>query len=409
MFRTKLPKCPNCGANIGVPPTGDWAVCRYCGANVYVHRGPRTVAVPVAGVPVVHVATSSPGLVIGLTLGGLGVVFVVALVIAFATNGVDVLSNVALIGMPVAMDVDGDGDDDALIMSIHPGAEVMFVGAYDGTSGKELWSSDALLRSGEREIIAGYRDVVLLARDATISGVDAKTGKTRFTVTPPERPSAFCDVDGALTLLADDGKLYPFDARTGQIGNPGAPPGSNGKLQPRPDCHVVASDGNRDCGSGNRTLQAYELRKSEGMRISNVIEQPDHTTFLLLGTRPGASTVPMIGARTAERVLWQADVAPSAPLSAAAGPPPTGAILGERAYVGYEKAGHEQAVVVAVELGTGRRLWETELPINDASSMFAVSASARHVFVFTTKGNDGTLRSLDAATGALEWRRGGAK
>jgi hypothetical protein len=207
-------------------------------------------------------------------------------------------------------------------------------------------------------------------------------------------------------LLTKDNHLYAMNTTTGSLTAAGAI-AERVPLSPSPACTVARSDGYGVSRGQLRTLNEYGLTKVTGIYVEAVLDYQGKPPYLMLGYRPVGSRVPMIGARTAERVLWTGDVPAIEPLAAVEGKPAAAAIANGFVYAAYFRVGGRALRVASFTFAEGRRHWETELPINDGLTTVELIASDQHVFVYTNKGNDGRLRSLGTANGQLEWSVGG--
>ena len=114
----------------------------------------------------------------------------------------------------------------------------------------------------------------------------------------------------------------------------------------------------------------------------------------------------MIGAGTAQQILWMSDVPEQEPLGAVEGAPIAASMTSSFAYAAYVRVDGKALRVAGFALADGRRLWEAELPINDRQSTVDLAASDQHVFV-STNWSGGKLRSLNSTNGQLEWSLGG--
>ena len=172
-------------------------------------------------------------------------------------------------------------------------------------------------------------------------------------------------------------------------------------LSPRPPCAVARSDSWERAGRKSELSTSTSSRNKRNGARQNLDFQAN-PPYLMLGYRATGSRVPMVGARTVERVLWTSDVPAAQPLAAVEGSPAAATMTSRVAYAAYVLMSGKALRVAGFALLDGQRLWEAELPINDNPSMVNLVASDQHVFVFTTKGNDGRLRSLSSTTGQLE-------
>jgi len=402
-------KCPNCGAVLSIVSDSDRVTCTFCDVTSFVNRdarAPKSLVHP-TGAPIVHVRSrSGSGAVIAICVS-LGVLIVGAV---FAANvlqhGIGGLRQAALIGNSVLVDANGDGSDDVVVRGIYIGDEVMHLRAFDGSSGKNLWISEPLLKASEPEVIAAAPGVVLAISEALAVGLDAQTGKPRFRAGLPERVEAVCKQAENTVLLTKDDKFYSINTASGSLTAAGAVDGKSSR-EPYPRCFAAPSDHSGARGTTMRELRSDDLRRVEGMRVETILEFAGAPPYLMLGERAVGSRVPMVGARTADRVLWKSDAPAMEPLGAVEGTPKAASIANGRAYVAYVRVGERAIRVASFTLADGQRQWESELPVGGGPSLLDVVASDRHVFVFTTKGNDGALRSLSTTDGRLEWSVGG--
>ena len=405
----KAAKCPNCGAVLSIDPDSEWVLCNFCGVRSSVSRSKNTAVAAAPGAPpVIYVpAGGSATWVILLIVVALGVTAIAAVTMGFQRGGGLSLMNVAIVGGPVLADADGDGQDDIVIQCIVPGDDIMHLRAFSGKDGKGMWVSAPLLKAGLSASVATVPGLVVSISDgATVVGLDATTGKQRFRVTPPERVEAVCQRGNEPLLLTKDNSLYAMNTTTGALTAAGAI-AERLPLSPSPACTVARANKYGETGGQMRTLNEHNLAKATGINVEVVSDYQGKLPYLMLGHRSVGSQVPMIGARTAERVLWTSDVPAAEPLAAVEGKPVSAAIANGMVYAAYLRVGGSALRVTSFTLADGRRLWEKELPINSDSTSVELVASDQHVFVYTNKGNDGRLRSLSTATGQLEWSVGG--
>jgi len=400
-------KCPNCGAVLSIERDSDSAVCQYCGTRSSISRSKaQTVSFQALGTPVIYVSPVSRGTRVLILVGVACLVITAAATLVFQRGSVSLL-NVALIGDPVLADIDGDGFDDVIVHGIVPGDEIIHLRAYSGKEGKSLWVSEPLLKAGQSALVATVPGlVVTISAGVTVVGLDATTGKPRFRITPPERVEAVCQRGNDPVLLTKDNKLYVMNAANGALTSAGAVD-EHAPLSPSPRCTVARSDDSDRGGTQIRPLLDYRWTKATEMSVDMAFDFQGKAPYMMLGHRAAGSRVPMIGARTAELILWASDVPGQEPLGAVEGAPISASMTSSFAYAAYVRVGGKALRVAGFALADGRRLWEAELPINDSPSMVNLAASDQHVFVFTTKGNDGQLRSLNSTNGQLEWSLGG--
>ena len=399
-------KCPNCGAVLSIERDSDSAVCQYCGTRSSISRSKaQTVSFQALGTPVIYVSPVSRGTRVLILVGVACLVITVAATLAFQRGSQSQL-NVALIGDPVLADVDGDGFDDVIVQGIAPGDEIIHLRAYSGKEGKSLWVSEPLLKTGPSKLVATVPGLVVTISDgASVVGLDATTGKSRFRITPPERVEAVCQRGHDPVLLTKDNKLYVMNAANGALTSAGVVD-EHSPLSPSPPCSVARSNRIDRGGTQMRSLRADQFTKTTEMSLEKVFDFQGKPPYLMLGNRTTGSRVPMIGARTAQQILWMSDVPGQEPLGAVEGAPIAASMTSSFAYAAYVRVSGEALRVAGFALADGRRLWEAELPINDRHSTVDLAASDQHVFVFTSW-SGGKLRSLNSTNGQLEWSLGG--
>jgi PQQ-like domain len=397
MARLSTVRCPNCGANVRLEVAAEWVTCGYCKTEAYVQR-PKAPPPPPRAVAVVQAPAASSGAV-GLVVGAGALLLLLGGLIAFAVfYESSTLDDVAIQSPAMLFDVNRDGAKDALMAALGAGQGAIHVRALDARTGSTLWKSEDLADARGSEF-ALNADVVLVVNGARMLGLDARTGKQRFTQTLPERLENACEDENHFYLELADRRRFEVDPRTGgltQFPTPAAP-----EFGLAPSCPPA-------WGSGWQAHGQF-VSKASWDAVSDAFMNPDvrlqyarEPTLLLIGERPEGSRVPMLAGFRDNTTVWRTILPGKNPLEAKEGEPSGSTLTADRAYATYGYADGSGFALVGVAMKDGARLWETRITRKSDPGRLTLSADDQHVFVFASS----AMHGVSASTGQLLWSVG---
>lgn len=401
MARLVPARCPTCGAGLSVAPGAEWVTCGYCHTSSFVQREKTAAPSLPQGAAVIQVR-EPPRSRAPVWLFLASVVLGIGGIAAFRVSSGSGFGRGVLIGSQFLTDLNGDGTDDVVIHSLHVGDSDFCIAAIDGATGSTLWESEELLKSGQDELVAAIPGGVLVLVGGTGVALDGRTGHVRHRVSLPEKADVVCSAGQSFTVLGRDDQFYELEATTGA-------PRVVGKLAERhadaftPPCTPVASDHWSAHGGAIRSAASVDLAEPKPMSVDRVLQGVGETVELMLGARVHGSAVPMVGGRTAGRVVWTSEVPAANPLNAQEGAPLAATVAGGRAIVAYEHDSRESVSVTAFSLADGRRLWDVELPKRGTGAAAALAANARFAYVWLGHGPSIAFHRLNATDGHLDW------
>jgi DNA-directed RNA polymerase subunit RPC12/RpoP len=410
-------KCPQCGATLNAAESDEWVTCAYCSTRSHVEPSTELLESPLPqlsdldGVPRPPVATrKATGKV--HTVGVIVVLVVAAGVIGGIWYGVRAdqrTQEQRYWNCPrgiLLVDVNGDGVPDPVgnTFQIKSGGREALV-AVDGAKGTRLWTAAPIPGLGGTALNVVAGDKLLLADDAgSLHALSARDGTFSWTAKLGERAKDFCLADAATVVVTTaDEQRHSFRLADGSPTDPPA------EAAP---CAVLATD-STSINEGLVLRGATELRvvppgeggvgEAPGMSFIYAVERPADGLRLVLGAKTPGTPSPMLALLAPDRTVRWTVVLPADPMSA-----PPGAVdiedlawVGDRAFVAYERMAGETrgSAVVAVDLVSGRRLWETAIP--DDGPLSSLVGVPGHLFVGTWS----MVAALDPETGAIVWQR----
>ncbi|MBI4952255.1 MAG: PQQ-binding-like beta-propeller repeat protein [Myxococcales bacterium] len=407
---TRTIKCSHCGAPLDVPEDARSTRCAYCGTQVRIEprapAPPPVAAPPAAPTPSPDFARrvaalqarprpSAAGrvvttLVLVLVLGGGG------LFVALQKSGCSALGSDQWEGVHGAIlaDVNGDGAADIVgRMRRVTGGDRVWLAAFDGATGKELWKSEAL-----GPYLETYQGMLGLAEDtllyASAGGelvaFGLRDGQRRWRASLPEKATGFCAGDAGTVRV---GLANKSEAAV-RLSDGQAAPRAAGAAGAASPCKRLADDGEHGDPSFETEEHPGFDKGLPGLRVDLELRRADGPR-ILLGTRSEGTQVPMIGvvypadpART-----WKSELAATRPLETGPFGPEAGAVTNDRVFTVYQFTDSSRPrMLVAFDL-SGHRLWESPLP--NTAPLSAVQAADGRVLVSQW----GRIQSYDGASG----------
>ena len=409
-------KCPKCSAPVHIAADATSVTCRYCGGTSVIERGqPNVPNVPhVPHVPSITVAPATASWGLGALITAVAVVGVAVSAGMVATRGAggpgsgvaSVWSGMTALHFhdrPMLAQVNDDGILDVVGKS--RGSDMSeHVTAFDGSSGAELWRSEAMTKDAAD---SGTLRGVLLGRVISVDALgkvqayDLRTGTPAWSALLGEKGKKVCEAAGVIVIETADDERHGLDPTTGK----------KTALAKGAPCTPVYSS-NKDIAPGYRIVDWPEMEKLGIPRLSDIPGITAHRALVpdgpgprfMLGQRDKGTAVAMVAAVENKKVLWK-DVVPGVdPLTTDVN------VLGiEAAYIDgklivpYAMKGNNTGTRVACfAADTGQRLWDVQgQPKEDTSYGMAVSPES----VFLTSWFAGTF-VLDLKTGAPRYQIG---
>jgi outer membrane protein assembly factor BamB len=357
--------CSNCGARLPAPPRGATSMtCAYCGAAtelappppppVQTYRAPDLVPPPSMVRPWRFVW------VVPLLIAAVGAIIPFAL--RASKGGRAVLGeHVQFDGnhAPVVIDVDSDGIEDfaGRIRTLSPDQE--YVAAYSGKTLEEVWrtpglgaTSDAL---GTEVAAAAGRVVVMTFRHQALV-FDAKTGRQTGAIQLSDAADHACSHGQQVWVHVKDEHSVMIDPT-----KPSAVPAARPAWCPDADvsCRNVFTAPQAPCTSSG------SIRTLAGISVSRVFWDGD--TAVALGTKSPGTAVPMAVGwdKKHKREIWRLALTSSP--SVQEGAPDVADLFAGRFFAVYEMHSGPRHVV-AVDVASGRVLWDAAIPKSDQGS-----------------------------------------
>lgn len=287
-------------------------------------------------------------------------------------------------------DIDGDGDLD-VVGPAQRGRGDIFLVALDAKTGEKLWSSEKLGDHGTavQGLFAASQGTALFFHETLgIIAYDGKTGETRWAISPlPEKVRHVCVGEPGTVLLemADQTfrTLALADGRTSSV--------------PAADCKHATTD-NQPFPAEQDVVEPRHA--TAGMvRAEYAVKVGDR--WLVVGDKAKGTSVPMlVSSKTLpdtfdvgnpSPVEWETQIAALEPLEADAEEDHV-AVSDTAAFAAYE-LGDDTNRLTAIELSTGRRLWDVE--IDRDAPLSSVAYAEGRVFVALWS----SLVVFDAKTG----------
>jgi len=414
-------KCPKCAAPVHIAADATSVTCRYCGGTSVIDRGqPVTPEVP--EVPEVPVAPATPSRGLGaliFSVVAIGGVAMAAGMVAVrgapgpgsgaasvwsGAPGKGSVSSLQFHDRPMLAHVNADGILDVVGKS--RGSDMAeYMAAFDGTSGAELWRSEAMTKDAAD---SGTLRGVLLGRVISVDALgkvqayDLQSGTPAWSALLGEKGKRVCESAATIVIETADDERHGLDPITGK---------KRELAKGAPCTPVYSSD--KDIAPGYRIVDWPEMEKLGIPRLSDIPGITAHRALVpdgtgprfMLGQRDKGTAVAMVAAVDQhKKVLWK-DIVPGVdPLTTDVN------VLGvDAAYIDgkllvpYALKDHDAGTRIACfAADTGQRLWDVQAqPKDDTSYGMAVSPES----VFLTSWFDGTV-VLDLKTGAPRYRIG---
>lgn len=401
-------KCPNCAAQLGVKADQDDATCTYCGTSVQVRRRskilerPLPPPTPVPGRRVVtQQRSAAPAIIIVVIL--LATLIPLGVGVKACATKTGIISNSSDwewdgVDAVILTDINGDGVLDALgrVRKLQP-EDILAAGAYDGKTGKKLWTSEKLgLRGDILHTVSGLAPGLLMMGGPAgeLVGISSADGSVRWRIRLAEKIDRVCEgtAPGNVVVVTADKRAQVIALADGRVEGPA--PDDTCKPLPTDDADEASAD--RDIWAWHGPHAEQVPRELEGMRVDEALHHPQSGVTIALGTKQPGTGIPMIARVTsATDATWIAMVPGGDPLAA-----PTGsaeadntAVDGDGVAVAYNVKFAHGYRVAYFAASDGRRLWDAEM--DSDMPLSSVRMSPTHVFVSRWDG----LYAFDRATG----------
>lgn len=394
-------KCPKCSAPLPIDADAQTVTCKYCGGTSAIERPGRPVhAQP--GQPVVHVPAAGARAGVAMSVGaGVMVLIGASTAATLATRsassppgsagsagasgpaasiaqalGVAPKVNFRFNDHPMLADINGDGAPDVLgrVSEYNVGA---WIGAFDGTTGAELWRSELLTKdASEGDTMRGVAHGRVLSVDALgkVQAYDLKTGGPAWSSLLGEKARQICEADGVIVIETADEARHGLDPVAGKRSD----------VAKGTACKPVFSS-DRDSFPDYRIIGWWDLEKhrlpglhdTDGISAHRALVPTGPGPRFLLGGKSKGTSVAMVAAiGDKKKKLWM-DVVPGVdPLTT-----DVNVTTQEAAYtdgvlvVPYEMKDHDAGTrMAAFDANTGARLWDKQVfPKDQVSSGMAIS------------------------------------
>lgn len=429
-MRAIVVRCPQCGATLDVKGEVTSITCSYCETTSRIQPRTRVFQVPVqlprpqphvVQMPVAVQKFSWVALLpifILLAVIGTGVIFGVTGLRRSLGGG----SKLFWAGdVPVLRDVDGDGVGDPIgLVRYIMADDRAHLAAYSGKTGARLWESESLgnySKLGQR-MLAEAGDLVLMATDTgTLVARDAKTGKVRWEKTFGEKIEELCAGPSPteLVVLTADEKWHVLDTAGKQRdatplvrldrarGDDGA--GLFFEAAAERDPVLCESISNRTWSKPVGLLafeptfirDTYKL-EIPNLRIANLLRYPGGPIVVVGTKQPGTSILQVAALDPSLAVRWKLDVPAVEPLVSRADDKHV--TLSSTAILAlYQPKDPAKPRVTSIEIASGKRLWDVELPVQSSFTPTGLRVTGDVVLVATWTG----LWGLALADGSVRY------
>ncbi len=411
-MRAVVIKCPNCGADVQAGADSETATCAYCGTTAYVQRRSRMLQIPRAIPPQ---RQQMPVARVRQTFTAIGC-FAVMAIVATVGTGVFMAVNRARravhsatsslrtptwdgVGATILTDINGDGTADAIGRLRVIQGETMYLGAFDGATGKRLWLTETLGARGDMintpsGLTGGV--VVIGAGPGEVVGVSASDGSIKWKIRLSEKIKAICagaSTDTVVVETADKRRQVVALAD-------GAVQGVvDGPCTPLPTDSSRASSADREIYSWAGDNSELAPSRLEGIDAREAVHDPHSGVTIAVGNKKPGTRVGMVAAYHPgdNTPLWTALVPAGDPLKAYEGAPELEHVDvdGDAVAVAYKMEFQGKFRVTLFGAADGKRRWDSAVP--SKLPLAAVRLAPKHVFVSCW----GALLVYDRATGRL--------
>lgn len=415
-------KCPKCAAPVHIAADATRVNCRYCGGTSVIERGQPVMPV----VPDMPVAPAAPSRGLGALIFSMvaigGVAMAAALVAVRGApgpgsgaasvwsgapgpgSGARSVSSLHFHDRPMLAHVNADGILDVLGKS--RGSDMAeYMAAFDGTSGAELWRSEAMTKdAADTGTLRGVLLDRVISVDALgkVQAYDLRSGTPAWSALLGEKGQRVCESAGTIVIETADDERHGLDPTTGK---------KRALAKGAPCTPVFSSD--KDIAPGYRIVNWPEMEKLGIPRLSDIPGITAHRALVpdgpgprfMLGQRDKGTAVAMVAAVDQhKKVLWKEVVPGVDPMTTGVN------VLGiEAAYIDgkllvpYALKDHNAGTRIACfAADTGQRLWDVQAQPKDGTS-YGMAVSPESVFL--TAWFDGTV-VLDLKTGVPRYRLG---
>jgi DNA-directed RNA polymerase subunit RPC12/RpoP len=436
--KLKTAKCPECGARLEVDPSQSEVRCEYCGAISRVEdkkKSARQAPPPpqssnAPAQPVIRVNSGASltwlwivlPVFIGLSSMG-GVLIPLMRGVSGIGEAADGIASgagqlagdrIQWVGNRQAMlaDLTGDGVADPIgwVRFLGDGT-TGHVAAFDAVSGRRLWQTpsvgDSSRASKCRAALAGDK---LLIADSTgvLNAYATGNGAQAWSVPLGERVERFCGAGGGwVRVEKKDEQQVLVNPATGQT-SPG------GEVKDDGQCGGLWTDvpgrGPRVVTRGDTFDNEIVQPIIEGMNVDSVAVDFGSSTYVALGGKNPGTAVPMAAAYAPPRPeddgkkkgkrrhrrrptkpswmnkpevspKWMTAIPAVDPMTVRPGAPNAATISVGRLITPYQTTGQQSGWrLAALDVKSGRNLWDVAIPSSDTGQVWAVTASDRQVF-----------------------------
>lgn len=386
-------KCPKCSAPLPIDADAQTVTCRYCGGTSVIERpgqsGQGAPQRPPGPAPAAHASVAKVLVGIGvvvMALGGLVSVLVLGSGHAPPQGAPELQAAVAIAtptasyrfnDRPMLADINGDGAPDVIgrVSDFKIGT---WIGAFDGTTGAELWRSELLTKdASEGSTLRGVAHGRVVSIDALgkVQAYDLKTGGPLWSGLLGEQAREICEGEGVIIIgTADDARhaLDPIGGKPRQLAKGAA-------------CVPVFSS-ERDVAPGYRIIgwsdfDEYRLpglHDIDGLAAHRALVPSGPGPRFMLGSKSTGTSVAMVAAIGDKRKREWMDVVPGVdPLTTEVNVTTQDAAFSAGVLVvPYSMKDHAGGMrMAAFDAATGARLWDVEaLPSPQVSNGMAVSS-----------------------------------
>lgn len=411
-------KCPNCGARVHPPASGDTVKCDYCGTVCQLpskdRRGAAPGGPPVTSYPVASYRVRRGTFVLPLVvvLAGGAISMVVSMharsraahisqaaarlqaqaarratqaarraATAAATADVHAIEWDPTDGAPIPCDANGDGVPDLLgwAYQYKGHRELHFLVAVDGNNGNRLWTTQALdLKPASSLVTRAGGTAVVAGNNGTAYAFALSDGTPRWKTPLGERAKRVCAAgDGAIVVALADKRWVRLSLADGAMKQVA-------KQRCEPMWSATSSVSTFPRGAIDLEI-AWSHQSGErsdlhihGMDIAWVLKDPAGDRLVAIGHERPGTPVPMAAAYACKRLtlgknffgdpkyhcngarqLWKVELPAGNPMDAQLPDQPVSAIGGGVAYVAYKPNDDRQPPhLVALEIASGKRRWD---------------------------------------------------
>ena len=399
-MRVTAIRCPQCDATIDSAADASVTVCKYCGTTVHIEQTRAKPALDLASRKALiatyqaSARSSSRWVAIPIIIGLAGAVLPFVLKHSHAISS----SRLRWDGEPPHLvDIDGDGIKDIVgKVDRYDKTNSLYIGAYSGVDGHQLWLSPLLGSKLDNSIVVGDH-VITSSVEGSIKGLALKTGAITWATPLGELVDSWChgNDNSTVVVVTRDRKKHVVTIATGAVNDAPATAAENDSCAPL--------DGEQP----TRNRMRDEVRKSrpniDSLSVDAMLPQPDGTTIVAGEKKPGTA-VPTVALLVDGAIKWQTAVDSVSPLDSSwISAEPVIGVNGDSVAAVYDSRQRKGKYITVFSLADGHRRWEAVLkPEPDFAVVKAVIGNGK-TFVLASWT---TLKVYDAATGAAKFTVG---